>query len=88
MKLYRIVSIAMAWGARVCIVLWMIRYVLAGYLFECQMVSTLLGWLDSKGLTNQLFTTVAVFSVVLILWLDILIPKMIQRRGSQKQMKE
>lgn len=84
-KAYRNVATAMDWIARALLTVWVVRYIMADYFYENPTVASVLNWMDSIGYTAKISLVIAVLSVVVILLLNLVVPRLVARLEKKSQ---
>ena len=84
-KAYRNVATAMDWIARALLTVWVVRYIMADYFYENPTVASVLNWMDSIGYTAKISLVIAVLSVVVILLLNLVVPRLVARLEKESQ---
>ena len=84
-KAYRNVATAMDWIARALLTVWVVRYIMADYFYENPTVASVLNWMDSIRYTAKISLVIAVLSVVVILLLNLVVPRLVARLEKKSQ---
>ena len=84
-KAFRNVATAMDWIARALLTVWVVRYIMADYFYENPTVASVLNWMDSIGYTAKISLVIAVLSVVVILLLNLVVPRLVARLEKESQ---
>ena len=84
-KAYRNVATAMDWIARALLTVWAVRYIMEDYFYENPTVASVLNWMDSIGYTAKISLVIAVLSVVVILLLNLVVPRLVARLEKKSQ---